>query len=898
MEIVSAAGLSFRYPSVQTQALCDISFSLPAGVFATLCGPSGCGKSTLLRQFKSALAPNGDRRGVALFDGRPLAQVDARTQSEQIGFVGQSPESQIVTDRVWHELAFGLESLGTDPAVIRSRVAETASFFGIQNWFEQDVSALSGGQKQLLNLASVMVMQPRLLLLDEPTAQLDPMAASAFLSVVGRINRELGTTVLIAEHRLEEVLAYSDRLLVMEAGRLVADGTPAQIGKQLQSWNNQMFDALPTPVRIWAAVPDSGAQCPWTPGAGRAWLTQYAEAHALRPVLQDDAPPVDGAPALEIDNVWFRYDRQGPDVLKGASLRVRPGELLAVLGGNGTGKSTMLSMVTGAHRPYRGQIRLCGRPAQQIDNLFDGLLGVLPQNPQTLFTCATVRQELEEMVDGRGLSQQARHDRVQSMLRLCDLQAQAEQHPYDLSGGEQQRAALAKVLLLSPQVLLLDEPTKGMDAAFKRRFAAILQRLLQQHIAIVLVSHDIEFCASYAHRCALFFNGSIVSENPSRAFFSENRFYTTAACRMAKGIIPGAVTAADIITACGGDPPARPGLPLDLPPAPPDRVGAADADTGAPSGSVHSRSKGRRIWRFFAGTAGVLCLVIAALAALGVVRLPVLSSMEIFAPYVLLAAAVLLFAAASAGRRTQRRGVPSLPARRKLPKRTRFAVVILLLAIPVTVTVGLIAFGEQRALAVSLLVLLEAMLPFFLTFEGRRPQARELVVIAVLCALGVAGRGIFYLFPQFKPVAALTVIAGVALGGETGFLVGSMTMLVSNIFFGQGPWTLWQMLSTGLIGFLAGILYSRNVVFRRGGRLSLSVFGFFAVLLLYGGVMDTATAIIARAPLRLPSLLAYWTAGLPMNLVYALATAVFLFLLAEPMVGRLDRVDQKYGLLT
>jgi energy-coupling factor transporter ATP-binding protein EcfA2 len=219
--------------------------------------------------------------GEILFEGRPLDGIGQREQSERIGFVQQSPENQIVTDKVWHELAFGLESLGYDTATIRGRVAEMASFFGIQTWFYKNVTELSGGQKQLLNLASVMAMQPSVLILDEPTSQLDPIAASDFLATVGKINRELGTTVLMTEHRLEEVFPMSDRVLVMDGGRILADGTPREVGARLRSAGHAMFLAMPTAMRVWAAVPN-GAPCPVTVREGRDWLAEFSASRELK----------------------------------------------------------------------------------------------------------------------------------------------------------------------------------------------------------------------------------------------------------------------------------------------------------------------------------------------------------------------------------------------------------------------------------------------------------------------------------------------------------------------------------------------------------------------------------------------------------------------------------------
>ena len=268
MESYRIDHVTFTYPDREKPALSDLCLEIRQGELVTLCGRSGCGKTTLLRLLKPALAPHGAVSGEILFTGRPLAELSDRQQSEQIGFVMQSPDNQIVTDKVWHELAFGLESMGLKTPEIRTRVSEMASFFGIQTWFHKSVTELSGGQKQLLNLASVMAMQPSVLILDEPTSQLDPIAAADFLETVRKINRELGTTVLLSEHRLEDAFPMSDRVLVMEAGKIIADGPPRTVGEVIRESRQEMFAALPTPMRVHAQV-ENGLACPVTVRDGR-----------------------------------------------------------------------------------------------------------------------------------------------------------------------------------------------------------------------------------------------------------------------------------------------------------------------------------------------------------------------------------------------------------------------------------------------------------------------------------------------------------------------------------------------------------------------------------------------------------------------------------------------------
>ncbi len=527
--------LTFAYPKAVERALDDVSFSVREGEFFLLCGVSGGGKSTLLRHLKSVLTPYGTRSGRVLLDGKPLETWDARTQAQRVGFVLQQPDDQLVTDKVWHELAFGLESLGTDPQTMRLRVGEMASFFGIQTWFDRSVDTLSGGQKQLLNLASVMAMHPDVLVLDEPTGQLDPIAAAEFLHTVQRLNRELGVTVILSEHRLEDALPMADRVAVLEQGRLTALGTPDEVARALMERDSPFFAAMPTPVRVWGGVgaPDA---CPLDIRAGRALL----ETLRPSPLPAADVPAADdGAPLLQLRECWFRYDRDGADVLKGLSLTVRAGELLAIVGGNGAGKSTALAVLAGQRRPYRGKV------LQKTKRI-----AALCQEPRAMFVKDTVRADLEDAL--RTLSPPAaeRQPRMDAAVAAMALSPLLERHPFDLSGGEQQRAAIAKLLLARPDVLLLDEPTKGMDAAFRASFGALLRALCEQGTAVVLVSHDIEFCAAYADRAALLFDGQILSEGRTRAFFAGNHFYTTAANRMARPWLPDAILCREVIEAC------------------------------------------------------------------------------------------------------------------------------------------------------------------------------------------------------------------------------------------------------------------------------------------------------------------------------------------------------------
>lgn len=553
MELYSIKDLTFYYPERKAPALENINLKIEEGDFTVICGKSGCGKTTLLRHLKKVLSPHGRKYGDILFLNHSLEEMDLRAETENIGFVSQNPDNQIVTDKVWHELAFGLESLGFDNDTIRLRVAEMASFFGIEDWFSASTTALSGGQKQLLSLASVLAMQPKALILDEPTSQLDPIAASNFLNTVKRINHELGITIIMTEHRLEEVFPMADKVAVMENGRLLHYEAPDKLGKILYDTDNGLMQSLPSAVRIFSALEPYRTTSPLTVRDGRVRLNAFLGEQPVE--KRSEVPTRKEIPSkilLELKDIWFKYEKDGPDILKGFTLEVPENQIYALMGGNGAGKTTVLSLITGLLKAYRGKIRLEKRRLEQYSRreLFEHFLGVLPQNPQSLFLRKTVELDLMEMLKGKGYDKTEIQKKIGAVSELTEIHHLLSVHPYDLSGGEQQRAALAKVLLLEPKLLLLDEPTKGFDSCFKNKFSSILKRLTEKGVTILMVSHDVEFCAKNADICGLCFQGGVVAAGKPGEFFGGNSFYTTAANRIARHMWPGAITEEEVIERC------------------------------------------------------------------------------------------------------------------------------------------------------------------------------------------------------------------------------------------------------------------------------------------------------------------------------------------------------------
>lgn len=851
--ILSVKDLRFTYSGQEKPALDGVTLEVRRGDFLVLFGRSGSGKSTLLRCLKPSLTPAGNLSGEILFDGEPITEMPHSDETAKIGFLLQDPENQIVTDKVWHELAFGPESLGMPTDEIRGRVAETASFFGIGGWFHSDTSALSGGQKQLLSLAAVMVMRPEILILDEPTSRLDPVAANELFSALVRVNRELGTTVIMTEHRLDEALAAATGAVVIDDGKILAEGTPADVARKIAdgdigSGTRALRAALPAYMRIGEG----------SVRAARELVGGLASEKRLF-ALPEKKERARGDIVLSAENISFAYgDRQ---VVRDLTLDVRRGEITALVGGNGSGKTTTLRLLAGLIQPQCGFVTKKARTS------------TLPQEPRALFTKNTLRDELADISGDE--------KKLAEAINICGLGGLLDRHPYDLSGGETQRAGIAMLLLTGADILLLDEPTKGTDAGFRDEFGRLLGRLADEGKAILIVSHDLEFCAETADRCAMLFDGGIVSDGAPREFFGNSEYYTTTACRIAHGYSP-AATADELVFACRGESPEEDTdiLPEDTP----ER--AAEVSDGR-FNEKPGISLPRKV---IAVISAIISIVIVFFAVkqtdLGSVLDSGTTLQLISAASLAVSLTVLAFALGGGRDR-----FAAVPARRHSKKSLVLAGILIALILP-TLILGGMLLDDRKYYFISLAVLVEVMAAFFILFEGRRPKSREIAVMAVICALGIAGRAAFFMLPQFKPVAAIVIIAGMSLGGGSGFLVGAVTMLVSNMLFSQGPWTPWQMFAMGLVGLIAGGLSG----FLRGGKGRLCVFGALVTIVVYGGLMNLSSALIWAGQPDIGVILTYFVTGFPMDCVHAAATALFLWFGAEPMCEKLDRLRVRYGL--
>jgi len=947
---------SFAYPDGNDEsgrtylpdALRDTELHVRQGEFVVILGKSGCGKTTLLRQLKPSVTPVGKKKGQIIFDGKDICSLDDRMAASQIGFVWQDVNAQLVTDKVWHELAFGLESLGYDNGYVRRRVAEMGSFFGLGDIFHRKVMELSGGQKQLVNLASVMAMSPKVLVLDEPTSQLDPIAANDFINSLVRINRELGTTIIMTEHRLEDVLPVCNRSVVMENGRIIYDGDVRGFAESVRTKriDRGLYLSMPASVQIYMGLEkNSGKQLPLTVPDAREWLVDYDRKfreNGGAPVVpeiqnrgadegvngsenqadnvavdkgdkkrgavngQKDAGCREEHPVVcSLDEVSFRYERNTGDVLRQVSLDIYANEILMINGSNGCGKSTMLSLIANLYSPYSGKLRIA-------KNLRTGML---PQNPELLFTRRSVRDELIDANDRQQLAE---------IVRFCRLEELLDRHPYDLSGGEKQRLGLAKVLIADPDILLMDEPTKGLDNGFKMQLADMLRKLQKCGKTIVVVSHDIEFCAVAGDRVALLFDGEVAMVGDVRSYMSDNNFFTTAASRISRNILDGAVTVREVLAAYGAD--------MDVTGA---AGGGNDSNQGTENESLRIANQGTAemseaagisddkladiilnkdrkvenlsIWQIVTIAVTTVIIIFGFWNTMSVSDLSgLVQQMTVTAEgrkylvlYGVMIAAILgLLVAIRPITQKRNEDIVMDSVGRGFGKRTVVSIVAVLALIPATIWFGVARLGDKKYFFISLLVLLEAMLPFFVSFEDRKPKVRDIVTLAVMCALAVTGRTAFFMLPNFTPVMAIVIIAGVAFGCEGGFITGAMTMFVSNFIMGQGPWTPWQMFAMGLVGFLAGLFFAGSSVRTRNmTKLGLCIFGALICIVVYGGIMNPASVIMWQPNVNFSMIMASYVTGFPFDLAQATATVIVLWLVARPFLEKLDRVRIKFGVL-
>lgn len=972
MDILDVQKLTFAYPDTTAEyggvylepALKEASFCVAQGDFLVILGSSGCGKTTLLKLLKPVLAPHGKKSGSIFFNGADIESLSYEELASDIGFVMQDVNAQLVTDEVWHELAFGLESLGCSNSMIKRRVAEMTSFFGLSGIFHKKVRELSGGQKQMVNLASVMAMNPKLLILDEPTSQLDPIAAEEFVACLTRINRELGTTIIMTEHRLEEVLPVCTKVMAMEDGQVTAFGPLRECMAELCT-DGRYMGFMTAATRVYAGVSkdkkkyhadmthnedeihanesvavDNIYSLPVSVGEGRSYLAELLknatltggsshESELCDKTIEEEKTFINigknkmtvdekivsdkhvstGNDILVCKSLCYAYDKAGDDIVNKLTLSVREGEILSISGGNGSGKTTFLKLIAGIMEPDNGRIRVAaGRRT-----------ALLPQNPTDLFTRNTVRDELVCTQDS--VENEISYEAVADVVRTCMMEDLLLRHPYDLSGGEQQRLALAKLMLIDPDIFLLDEPTKGIDPEFKLEYGDILKQLKTRGKTIIIVSHDIEWEASISDRCALMFDGSIAAVEPVKDFFSGNHFYTTAAARIAGGMVENAITVEDILKTLGCEPDIYEGKNKNSRNFKGGQKKDDKSYDGAQSGEedkaleslkklLEKKHKSREKISPIRLTCIILLTMLCGVCFYFTMKQEglnyLIDNMRVTAEgiryaimygvFILAVILLLICLAPISSRKNEDIELTSARDHNKACALAAFVVICIL--IPITIWVGITKLNDRKYYFISMLILLEAIIPFFFLYEKRKPKARELVTVATMCALAVAGRAAFFMLPNFNAATAMVIISGVAFGAETGFIVGAVTMLTSNFIFGQGPWTPWQMFAMGVLGYLAGVIYRRRAAREKiFSKLSLCIFGGISCIVVYGGIMNPASVLMYYSDVSLHMIAAAYITGFPFDVVHGTGTVLFLWFAARPFLEKLDRIRTKYGIL-
>lgn len=599
--IIQIRDLTFAYAAGDEPVLSDINIDIGSGEFVIIMGSSGSGKTTLLKMLKRNMIPAGRYSGRVYIYGKEADKLTDRENAAGIGYVSQDPDNQIVTDKVWHELAFGLENLGMDNVTIRKKVAEMSEYFGITGWYDREVSKLSGGQKQILNLASVMVMQPGILLLDEPTANLDPLAAIRFLDVVKRINQELGVTVVMVEHNLEHIYADADRIIAIDKGRVAANSSPKKAAADIITAGSFLIEGLPVASRLYAGYNKKNGnsvvsynnvnidsnnkdnhilsdEIPLTVKEGRRWYVNYKKVYGKditkdkdkinnfagksiindkvikKDVLEEDnitgnknkkrigfikknnlenkssrknTDNIENT-VCQLKNVSYSYNKKLPYIIDGVDVSFKEGRITAILGGNGAGKSTMLKLIAGIIEPVRGKI------------ISNKRIIMLPQDPKAVFTEVSVEEELAEVLMDKGngiynnMPMEDKREIVEQIIEEFGLNDIRKNNPYDISGGQQEKLAIAKVLLLKPEVLLLDEPTNGLDPYFKKTLGKLLKKINAGGVTIIIVSHDLEFVDSFCDDVIMLFDRKVAAQDSTHKFLRDNMFYTTNYYRIMK----------------------------------------------------------------------------------------------------------------------------------------------------------------------------------------------------------------------------------------------------------------------------------------------------------------------------------------------------------------------------
>ncbi|HCX02946.1 MAG TPA: ABC transporter [Clostridiales bacterium] len=529
MAQIKIKNLTYTYPDKKEKSLRNINLQILPGEFVLIVGGSGSGKSSLIRSIAS-LAPDfygGKQEGDIFINNKNLKTTNRRELVQTLGIVFQNPESQLVMTDTEQEIAFGLENIGTEEKTIKRRIMEVTSALSLSDFKNSFIAQLSGGQKQKVALASVLAMQPEILLLDEPTSQLDPIAGEEILTMVRRLNEENGTTVILVEQKLERCFHFADRILVMEEGKIVKDSRDiGEIVKWAVKKENQYIPPL---SKLFAKA--GYRDIPLTIKSGRNIIGKenlMKEESKVVKTIPEKSNNIEKS-ILKMKNIWFNYDSEH-EVLRNINLDIKKGSFSVIMGENGGGKTTLLKILNGLLRPTKGKVEVMGRNMKKLKiEEISKNVGYLSQNPKDYLFLPTVKEEMEFTIKNLHLEKEVHIDDLLDKLEILEYK---QSNPRDLSTGERQRVALATVLASNPKILLLDEPTRGLDYDIKEKLGKILKKFQEEGMTIIMVTHDIEFAAEYAEDVILLYEGDIIEKGNKKEVLTKSTFYSPQISRL------------------------------------------------------------------------------------------------------------------------------------------------------------------------------------------------------------------------------------------------------------------------------------------------------------------------------------------------------------------------------
>lgn len=549
MAIIQCESFSFTYNDGKEKSLDSIDLEVNAGEIILIQGETGSGKSTLLKSFKKELLPFGSKEGTIIIDDCPVEGMSLNQSAEKVGFVFQDPLNQVVCDTVEAELAFGMENIGKSKTEISERIAELSIYFGMSHWMTRELSSLSTGELQLVNLASIIAMAPDILLLDEPLAQLDPVSKERFLNILFKLNDDFNLTILIVEHELDLLYAHCDQVIVLKEGQIIEQGTPRKVAEDC--WQSEKINYLPIPAHIFHLLEGKGV-VPINIKEGIRFISKVEGLDKMSHI--DKTKEVKGE-TLKIRNLTFRYDRQSTYILEEVDLTLKEGDILCLFGANGSGKTTLLKVIIGVLKNKQGKIwwNQVRMTSKTLETYLGETIGYLPQNPSGLLFSGTVAENLVEVMTYHKVDLIEQRMRMKELLSELDLKYLEHRKIDTLSYGEKQLVALSKVFILRPQLVLLDEPTKGLDRKKKETVERFLRKKGSEGITMIITSHDPDFASEVGSLCTLLFRQKLTPLQTPTHFFSKHHFFTTTVKKVVHQRLKDVVTMSDLKRYCIGE---------------------------------------------------------------------------------------------------------------------------------------------------------------------------------------------------------------------------------------------------------------------------------------------------------------------------------------------------------